>query len=216
MKLTVIVSFVLMAALAVTAQDTPDSAQWNSLKKLSTDASFAYRIEGWESCLYGKLRRVTSRSITIETDKEEVVISREDLQRVWDGSEANDFIYTRYSSWEDVKTLTASMNKNEFVRVTDKRGLKREGRASKISDSEITLQKDGKIFTIPKADIAAVDYIRLKPVGDDANYEARHGLFLRPETWSYAWGIPPKMAVRLYDSSVSETLQPPVNCSWIE
>lgn len=217
MKLAVTIASILIVALAAIAQDKHDTAQWNSLKGLSSEATFAYRIEGRETCLYGRLGRVTSQSITIKTDKkEEIVVPRANLQRVWDGLERNDLIYTRYSSWEDVKSLTASMNKNEFVRVTETRGIKREGRASKVSDSEIILEKDGKKSTVPKTDIAVVEYVRLKPVGDDANYEARHGLFVRPETWPYALGIPPKMTVRLYDSSVSETLKPPVNCSWRE
>ena len=212
---TVTIGFTLIVALAAIAQDKRDAAQWNSLKNLSSQASFAYRIEGRETCLYGKLRRVTSQSITIHIDrKEEQVVPRGDLQRVWDGPERNDFIYTKYSSWEDVKSLTASMNKNEFVRVIDTHGVKREGRVSKVSDSQIVLEKDGKESTVLKPDTAVVEYVRLKPVGDDANYEARHGLFLRPETWPYALGIPPKMTVRLYDSSVPETLQPPANCSW--
>lgn len=210
----VILAAVFVLVPTVSPQTRTEEINWTTLKRLPNNATFAYRIRGQKDCTYGKLIRTTSESVTIKTETGQLVVSRANLQRIWDGLERNDFIYTTYSSWDDVKALHVSMNKDEYVQVVTRSGAKQQGRVVRVADSEIVMTSKNRETSIPRADIVIVEYVRLMPVGDDANYEARHGVFVRPETWPYALGIPPKLTVRLYDTAKPETLGPPGNCSW--
>ncbi|HEX8927170.1 MAG TPA: hypothetical protein VF786_15325 [Terriglobales bacterium] len=217
MKRALTITIVLAASLSgsAAAQGTEKQSSWEALKHVSHDATFAYRLNGKNSCLYGHIQHVSDNSLTIVTDKRaKIVIPRADIERVYDGLEPNDFIFTIYNSWADVKALDASMNRKEFVRVVDARGAKHEGRVVKVSDSDITVKTANDEITVARKDVAWVEYIRLKPVSDNAQQEGHHGVYVRPELWPYAMGIGPKMTVRVYDSSQPETAQPPGNCSW--
>ena len=111
------------------------------------------------------------------------MIPRPDLQRVWDGLGRNDLLYTSRSSSEGVTSLNVSMKKNEFIRVIERDGSKHEGHGAKVSDSEIVPVSGANESPTANIAIVAVEYVRLKPVGDTANWEARHGLFARPDKW---------------------------------
>jgi len=99
----------------------------------------------------------------------------------------------------------------ENLKVGLKSGKSLRGSVIGASDSDLTIKHFGHPVSIPKADIAEVDYIRFKPVSGAHRYFAQeaYGLqFLDPKMWQYLLRIDALLSVPLYDSASPEDNSP--------
>jgi hypothetical protein len=192
-----IVFYVLHYCPCLFSQATPDT-----LRGVSHSASLAF-LKRDGTCVEGPISKVDAQAVTIQPyQKPPISIQREDLLQVRQGDA---LVFSAVSSWDDV--MAAHVVPHEGFVLKTRSGKVVKGVPSKVTQDSITL-KQGLITTeYSKAEIIAVDYLRVKPRTDTWGYFAQESpelLFLFPETYYRLLGLEGRVPVRLFDASKPE------------
>jgi hypothetical protein len=155
------------------------------------------------TCVEGPISKVDAQAVTIQPYKKSPIsIQREDLLQVKQG---NALVFSAVSFWGDV--MAAHVVPHEAFVLKTRSGKVVTGVPSRVTQDSITL-KQGLITTeYSKAEIIAVDYLRVKLETDTWGYFAQESpklLFLFPETYYRLMGLEGRVPVRLFDASKPE------------
>jgi len=180
-----------------------------ALKSAKHNASLSFLLRDGTR-VFGKVLRVDAASISVAASNQPpTIIARADLLQVQQGDA---LLYSAISSWRDVEAAHVISHEAFFLKMQNGKVVK--GRPVKVTADAITL-KHGFITTkYLKADIATVDYLRMKPetdTWDNFSQEAPFLLFFLPETYYRLMGLEGRIPVRLYDSSQAESVSPSPN-----
>jgi hypothetical protein len=174
--------------------------EWDNLKRVTHGRSYGFALRDG-TCVTGKIASVGEDSVKIKPPSA-ATLKRPDVVRVTDGGHVYNVVYSSESSWSDVAGIPPRTT--SYLRVVTKDGKQHEGSAGQVGDSEITLDRKGKIVKISKSDVARVYYVRQKPLSDSAAFHDEEHFLLDPELWPYYWNIGVHMPVLLYDSAEPE------------
>jgi len=190
--------FLLLAIGAFADAQAPPDA----LERVSRSASLTF-VERDGSCLRGTILKADASTVTVEPFRQPAVtLKRDDIVQV---SQGNAYIYSARSSWGDVSNL--KLYPREAIVLTTVKGQKIKGAPVKVTPDEISLQHGLKTTVFPKSEVAAVDYLRLKPATDGFNLaleESPWALIFYPEFYYRLAGGEGRLTVRLYDASKPE------------
>lgn len=229
-RLAVATGFVACVSLALPAQVVPSPTsdhQWQQVQNLTRRNTFTF-ITREQTCTTGQIESADDQSIAVKTKSSgTVTIPRENLDRILlygkpteARAELTTFytVYSGRSSWEDVVQLGKCAQEMANIRITAKVGTKDGKRHSDTirgaTDTDITLADPAKEFTIAKADISRLEFVRYKPLSSTQEfYRDELGLLqiFDPDFYPRLFHIGDTMSVRLYDSSTPED-NSPVTC----
>jgi hypothetical protein len=181
-----------------------------SLSHISHSSTLTF-IEQDGTCIDGPIAAADDTKVEVrQFGKPLVTIPRSGLLQIRQGDA---LIFSAVSSWVNVEQ-TPVYPREALVLKLDS-GKLIQGKPVKVTAEGITL-KHGLITTnYKKADVATVDYLRLKPESDGFDYfsqEAPGLLFFYPEFYYRLIGLEGRIPVRLYDSTKLQVTDPP-KCS---
>ena len=221
-------AFVLGLSFPVCCSAQSDA--WKEVENLNHRATLTF-VENSQSCLYGKIRRVTDDEVVIDTGKSNVTIAKPNLLRILEGYfpqfkgalPGMQTVYSARSSWSDVSQLGAAVKSNKpgtyphirfLAIVTDKTGKKHQGLVEDVTADSISLKEQGRQVVLQKVDVASVAMVREKPLSDRAEYcwdEAIGFEWLCPEVYPRMFHLGNTLEVKLYDASSTED-NSPITC----
>ena len=163
------------------------------------------------TCVAGPILKRDAHEITIQTYKKPPIsLQRDDLLQVRQGDA---LLFSAISSWSDV--MAAHVVKGEALVIKTGGGKVVSGRPLQVTMDTMTLRHVLSTTVYKKAEIATVDYLRVKPPTDSWDYldtESPELLFFLPETYYRLLGLEGTVRVRLFDASKPEA-HAPVPCS---
>jgi hypothetical protein len=167
------------------------------------------------TCLQGKIQSVKPDSLSIAVPNPNakpnpnvvavprlVTVALLDALQVKDGYHEFDILYSGRSSWRDVRAVPS--HSRESLSITLKSGEAVRGVAAGSTDSQLSVRRSKAVDDIAKADIALVDYIRIKPAPENLAHEAQEVMVLDPRIWPYIFNIGVQMRVPLFNSTLAE------------
>jgi hypothetical protein len=122
-------------------------------------------------------------------------------------------LFSTVSSWADVEQTPVYPREALVLKFGS--GKVVHGKPVKVSADGVTLKHGLLTTNYKKADVATVDYLRLKPESDGFDYfsqEAPGLLFFYPEFYYRLVGLEGRIPVRLYDATKPQATAPP-KCS---
>jgi hypothetical protein len=166
------------------------------------------------NCLQGTIQSVKPDSLSIAEPNPNskpnastvaaphlVTVARLDTLQVKDGFQQFDILYSGRSSWLDVQY--APSHSREYLSLTLKSGKSARGEPTGSTDSQFSIKRSNTVSEIAKADIALVDYIRIKPAPSNRVMEFPAELF-DVRIWPYIFNIGVQMRVPLFNSTLLE------------
>lgn len=190
--------------------DEPQVDPWANLNDVTHGRTYTFVGRGGY-CVHGKIIAVTDQSVTVKfalpgrgrPQYTTRTFERATILRVKDGPGALDVVYIAQSSWSGLKPFR-DIAPDERMLVITKDGKRHNGKFVEVSESRLRVALWNKTVGIAKDDVACVYYVRTKPLTDEMVYEVQELVLLDPRLWPYLLRIPPKISVRVYDSSVPE------------
>ena len=208
--------FVLRALAfgAITAQSwaVANDAAWNNLKHVTHSGS--YHLISRTGQFVGKITNVTDALIVIKEGYGKgapIEIPRTDVIQISDG--AAGLLYSSRNSWSEVISLAGmkmqgfDVGKGSF-RVVTVAGRQYLTKTLRVTNSDVTAEPQrGHEVTVPKAEVARVDYIRAAPwpEGVEQGYQEFGPLSVfNPGYWPHMLHFNGKITVPVYDASLPE------------
>jgi hypothetical protein len=186
------------------------SPSWEQLRTLEHDYSFTVFEKGGQCHDNAVIQEITPSEIVITWN--EFVNGQSTIQTKRIGratvlavDAGHNIVYSGRSSWRDVRD--ARPGYGERLRVMTATGNKITGALAAVSDTGLTLSVFGRKHEISRSQIKTIDYLRQRPLSDSGEYIAQEApglLLFSPGTWVRVAGVSPKLAVRLYDSSLPQ------------
>jgi hypothetical protein len=159
-------------------------------------------------CLSGPILKIEPKTLTVgQTQKPPVLIRRGSLiQASQDGS----LLFSARSSWADVEAVHLLPRESVILKLRN--GTQVTGRPSDITESGVLFRYGPFLKKLyPKAQIATVDYLRLRPYSaafDEFAQQSPALLFFYPESYDHVSGLEGRVPVRLYDAVQPEDNTP--------
>ena len=222
-----ITTLTLVFPLTLHCQTLP--SPWLLVKRLPQHATFTF-IEQGQTCHSGQIVTVTDTEIRILPDKQmtPIPIPRSTLIHIrrggsqWHSDNPNLpllIVYSGRSSWTDVLAFAPfALQTWAHVRmeVVITGGRRRKGDLSGVTSNEVSLRDAvGTDTTFPKADLSRIDYLRLRPLRDNQEFDWDELAPLRifdPPLYSRMFHINDTMPVRLFDRGIPQD-DSPVHCN---
>jgi hypothetical protein len=194
-----------------------------SLEQLKRGLGYVFIMRDM-TCQYGRLREVTDTSVSIKTDRSDVVVARANLLRVrlgFDGRSVQNSnpnlplftVYSGRSSWSDLLAFAPFESKEHpaaavHFLLTTKDGKGHQGILSQITEEEITFADNfGKLTAFSKEEVSRVDYIAQKPLSETEEFYWDELAMLRifdPQLYPRLFHLGDTMPVTLYQSALPE------------
>ncbi len=197
----------LMSCFALAQTSKPASGDPLPVRHDST-LTFVLRDK---TCLFGTVDHADAKSITVaEAHAGKVTIESERILQVRQGDAV---VLTARSSWSDVSDVHLYRHESLVIKLRNGKSIKTTSFA--VAGETITSKSLSRKQVFQKAEIATVDYVRLKPESDGFDYllqEAPLMLMFNGEFYSRLLGLQGKIVVRLYDSEKPED-DSPVTCA---
>jgi len=202
---TIILGTALTALLVMAWPLAGEDSGWTNLDHINHSNRYRFILNDG-TCRQLRIRTVNPDSLVVvlsENGSRVVVgkVARPAVIQVRD----DQILYSSRSSWEDVQSIR-KLYLHEYIKITLKSGVSTKGEIASSSDIGITLKGPAGASEIPKAAVARIDYIRLKPTPDGDQYMARETplVWLDPRLWPYLVNIGVLIDVRLYDATLPE------------
>jgi hypothetical protein len=196
---------------------------WQSLKRLKRGLGYVFIMRDM-TCQYGQLKEVTDTSVSVKTDRADVVVAKVNLLRVRVGfggrsvqnSNPNLALFTVYSgrsSWSDLLAFVPFESKEHpasavHFLMTTKDGVAHRGILSQVTEDEISLADNfGKSSSFPKGQVSRVDYIKEKPLSETEEFHWDELAMLRifdPQLYPRLFHLGDTIPVTLYQSAIPE------------
>lgn len=223
LSLTACYLIVSFCASAAAADDS-----WQNLKHVTHERYYT-AVDRKSNCTTGHIVKANDHEFTLKlANRTSATFDRANVLRVSvsqaapyfpprvqaDVGRVYDVIYNDKSSWNDLKGVAGQEKisaSGQEVKVVKTDGKTYEGRLSKISETQLELDRTGGKLEIAKADVAEVYHLRPKPLTDSEKYNAQEDFWIDPRLWPYLLHLVPRLPVRLYDSSLPED-NTPVRC----
>lgn len=174
----------------------------DTLDQVTRSATFSF-LQRNGVCTLGTIAKVDSAAITVNSSaKLPVTITRDTLLQVGQG---NALLYSARSSWSDVAAIHLYSHEAFVVQLKDRRIVR--GVPLQTKPDAIELRHGLRTERLSKADIATVDYLRVKPATDDLKFvlaESPWAVIFYPEFYHRLANLEGKVPVRLYDASKPE------------
>jgi hypothetical protein len=133
-----------------------------------------------------------------------VTVARLDAREVKDGYNEFDILYSGRSSWRDVQSVPKDLRwRGESLGITLKSGESVQGVPVDSTDSQLSVKQSKIGRDIAKADIALVDYIRIKPIPENRSIEFPTEIF-DPRIWPFIFRVGALMRVPLFNAALPE------------
>ena len=198
-----------LAALLLMSTCAGAQSGADALGSVTHSSSFTF-LQRDGTCVYGKVSKADATSVIVQPfDKPPVTLQSGSLLQVRQG---NALLYTARSSWADVSGVVV-YPREKFV-LTLMSGKQVKGKPVKTNSDSIALKHGLRTTIYPKAEVATIDYLRVKPPTDSFMYvlgEAPWILLFDPEFYYRSAGFAGKLQVRLYDATKPED-DTPVEC----
>ena len=193
----------LVSCFAV-AQTSKPSA--NAPLSVRHDSTLGFVLRD-KTCIYGTVEHADANSITLaEAQNKEVTIEAE---RVLQVRQDDAVVLSARSSWSDVADVHLYPHESLVIKLRNGKSIKSTSFA--VAGETITSNNLSRKRVFQKAEIATVDYVRVKPESDGFDYllqEAPLMLIFNGEFYSRLLGLQGKIVVRLYDSEKPEDDSP--------
>lgn len=164
-----------------------------------------------KTCIYGTVEHADANSITLaEAKNKEVTIEAERVLQVRQGDAV---VLSARSSWSDVADVHLYPHESLVIKLRNSKSIK--STSFTVAGETITSNNLSRKRVFQKAEIATVDYVRLKPESDGFDYLLREAplmLIFNGEFYSRLLGLQGKIVVRLYDSEKPED-DSPITCA---
>jgi hypothetical protein len=217
----------LIVSFCASAAAADDS--WQNLKHVTHERYYTV-VDRKSNCITGHIVKANDHEFTLKLPNgTSATFDRANVLRVSvsqaapylphrlqaDVGRVYDVIYNDKSSWSDLKGVAGQEKigaSGQEVKVVKTDGKTYEGRLSTISETQLELDRTGGKLELAKGDVAQVYHLRPKPLTDSEKYSAQEDFWIDPRLWPYYLHLVPRLAVRLYDSSLPED-NTPVRCS---
>ena len=194
---------------------------WQNLKHVTQERYYTV-VDRRSNCITGHIVKANDHEFTLKLpNRTSATFDRANVLRVSvsqaapylpprveaDVGRVYDVIYNDKSSWSDLKGVAGHENigaSGQEVKVVKTDGKTYEGRLSRISETQLELDRTSGKLEIAKADVAEVYHLRPKPLTDSEKYSAQEDFWIDPRLWPYYLHLVPRLPVRLYDSSLQE------------
>lgn len=199
-----------IAALGLLVTATVSAHAWpkhHAAKAAPHSLSITF-IQEDGACLSGPILKIEPRTLTVgQPQKPPVLIQRSSLIQA---SQNDSLLFSARSSWADVQALHLLSHESIILKLRN--GTQVTGRPSEITDNGVLFRYGPFLKKFyPKAQIATVDYLRLKPDSaafDDFAQQSPALLFFYPESYDRVSGLEGRVPVRLYDAVQPEDNAP--------
>ena len=194
----------LLAPAVLSAQIWPRHHATKSIPR-STNITF---MEKGGACISGPILKIEPKTLSVgQQQSPPITIQRANLLQA---SQADSLLFSARSSWADVEALHLLPRESVILKLRS--GAQVNGRPAEVTDSSVVFRYGTFLRkTYPKAQIATVDHLRLKPdsaVFDDFAQAAPALLFFYPESYDHVTGLEGRVPVRLYDAVQPEDNTP--------
>ena len=200
----------LLASSCLLGQDP----SWMNLSHIDRGNTYSVILRSG-TCLRGTIQSVNpdSLSLALPTAPRLVEVARLDALQVKDGLYQFDILYSGRSSWSDVQgsswsdVQAAPSHSREYLSLVLKSGKSVNGQPVGSTDSQVSVKLSGTVTNIAKADIALVDYVRIKPFSERIRrgmVDAGPLVFLVPQVWPYILNVGVQLRVPLFNSMLPE------------
>lgn len=196
---------------------------WQAIRQLNRGVGYVF-VKRDMTCQYGQLKKVTGSSVSIKTDRADVVIDRSALLRVrwgFGGRSVKDdnpnlplfILFSGRSSWGDLLAFQPFESKEHpgstlHFSLTTKDGKSHRGILREVEPEAIVLADSfGTTSTFGKGQIGQVDFITQKPLSDTEEFHWEELAMLRvfdPQLYPRMFHIGDTLAVTLYQSRRTE------------
>lgn len=197
----------LMPYSAVPQTSKPRGSDALSVRHDST-LTFVLRDK---TCIYGTVEHADAKSITLaEAQNRKVTIQSERVLQVRQGDAV---VVSARSSWSDVADVRLYPHESLVIKLRNGESIKSTSFA--VAGETITSKSLSRKRVFQKAEIATVDYVRVKPESNGLDYllqEAPLMLIFNGEFYSRLLGLQGRIVVRLYDSEKPED-DSPITCA---
>ena len=204
-----ITALVLLATATVSAHGWP---KHRAAKSAPHSSSITF-IEKDGVCLSGPILKIEPKTLTVgQPQKPPVLIQRASLLQATQTQAGQDdsLLFSARSSWADVQAVHLLSRESLILKLRN--GTQVTGRPAEITDSGVLFRYGPflkKLYL--KAQIATVDYLRLKPYSNAFDEFAQQSpalLFFYPESYDHVSGLEGRVPVRLYDAVQPEENTP--------
>jgi hypothetical protein len=213
----------LICVLTQPAFCNNENDPWQSLKQLKRGLGYVFIMRDM-TCQYGQLKEVADTSVSIKTDRADVVVAKANLLRVRVGfggrsvqnSNPNLALFTLYSgrsSWGDLLAFVPFESKEHpasamHFLMTTQDGRAHRGILNQVTEDEIALADSfGKISSFSKRQVSRVDFITEKPLSETEEFHWDELAMLRifdPQLYPRLFHLGDTMPVTLYQSAIPE------------
>jgi hypothetical protein len=203
-----IAALLLLAVVALHAHAWP---KHHAAKSAPRSTSIAF-IEKTGACIIGPILKIEPKTLTVsQSPKPPILIQRASLLQA---SQTDSLLFSARSSWADVESL--HLHPRESVILKLRNGTQVTGRPTEITDTGVLFSYGPFLKkSYSKAQIATVDYLRIKPNSaafDDFAQQSPALLFFYPESYDRVSGLEGRVPVRLYDA-VQPQDNTPLKCA---
>jgi hypothetical protein len=211
------VLFCLIALSTLTARclGANTDAAWTNLRRVAKAGYYEVFSRNHEGMISGRIKQVSDRSIVIKQgingEDAAVKILRQDVIQITDHTAG--LLYSGRNTWKEVVSLAGlqmqgfNVGKGQFSVVT-KSGARYLSRSLNVTASGIKVATHkGSEETIPKDQVATVDYIRAAPWTESAEWSYQEFgplSVVNPAYWPDMVHANGKVVVPVYDSSLPE------------
>ena len=181
MVVVLLTGWMALSSLALGGDADP---AWKTVRGVTRKNSDYTAFSRDGRCANGRITALSDKAVTIQPDKgAAMTFAKDELLRVSDGTGPQDIVYTGRSSWFDVRQLPD--NDVESVRVVMRDGHKHQAKCRQVKTTEegITLGDAKRPRTLAKKDVAAVHYIRVKPLTDGESNALHEYIIFHPIWW---------------------------------
>ncbi len=215
--------FIALGTLTTRCLGVDTDAAWANLKRVTKAGVYEVFARNHDSMISGRIRQVSDRSIVIrqgiDGQDSAVEVLRQDVVEIRDNTAG--LLYSGRNTWNQVASLAGlemqgfNVGKGRFSIVT-KSGTRYLSRSLNVTATGISMptQKAGE-ETIPKAQVATVDYIRAAPWRESAEWSYQEFgplAVVNPAYWPHMVHANGKVVVPVYDSSLPEDDTPCKYC----
>lgn len=164
------------------------------------------------ACIIGPILKIAPKTLTVaQPQKPPISIQRASLLQA---SQADSLLFSARSSWADVEAVHLLPRESLVLKLRN--GTQVTGRPSETSDTGVLFRYGPFLKKVyPKAQIATVDYLRIKPDSaafDDFAQQSPALLFFYPESYDNVSSLEDRVPVRLYDAVQPED-NTPLKCA---
>ena len=138
------------------------------LNEIGHDSTLKFALRNG-SCVFGSIKQFDPANVTIAklSNPPQVI----PLSQIVQASQGDAIVFSTRSSWTDVVGTPVELGESMIVTLLS--GQRVQARPKNMNRDSITFRRGSGTTQLKKADIASVDYVRLKPKSDTYLYQLR-------------------------------------------